>query len=83
MRSFTIITVLLAAASSSVYAQDQSIIEGIRLAKKGIAWVDLPYGIDYKDGIRLVGYSGWITLPSNGGPPCPAANEDDVNAKCN
>lgn len=62
--------------------QFRSISEGIRLAERGIAWVDLPFGIDYRDKIRLVGHRGWITLPKDGSHPCPASNEYDINARC-
>lgn len=61
---------------------NRSISEGIKLAEKGIAWVNLPFGIDYVDKVRLVGYSGWITLPKGGGHPCPAKNQNDLNAQC-
>jgi len=83
MRASTVLSALLLSAASLVSAQDQSISEGIKLAEKGIAWVNLPFGIDYVDGVRLKGYSGWITLPKTApAHPCPAKNENDVNAKC-
>jgi hypothetical protein len=60
-----------------------SISEAIDQANRGVGWVVLPYGVQYPTGILWPeGYTGWITLPKDGGPPCKATSEWDTVGQC-
>ena len=61
----------------------RSISEAIELANRGGGYVVSPYGFQTPSGIVFPnGYTGWITLPKNGGPPCKAVNEYDLVGQC-
>ncbi|KAI5853806.1 hypothetical protein BZA05DRAFT_444089 [Tricharina praecox] len=82
MRSLSLSTVLLATLGLVSAQAPGSISEAIEQAERGVGWVALPYGIQYPTGILFPGYTGWITLPLNGGPPCKSSSAQDTVGQC-